>query len=478
MAAIAAERNLLFGILALQNGLIDQADLIAAFQAWSKDRSRPLSEVLLDRGALNESDRLCSTAWSPASPEARRRPRAEPGGRPDRGRGVARDSGSSPTPTSTRAGPTRGRRRRSTEPRRLDPEATTTWGIGVGPAPADGRFRVLRPHAKGGLGMVSVALDRELHREVALKEIQPERADDPQSRDRFVLEAEITGRLEHPGDRPGLQPGLRRPAGPSTPCGSSAATASRRRSTGSMRPRAPGSRPGPRERRLEFRRLLGRFLDVCNTVAYAHSRGVIHRDLKPANILLGPYGETLVVDWGLAKVVGRDEHRRPVPRRGPSAQLGLRQQRDRGRHGHRHAGLHEPGAGRGPARTDRPGQRRLQPGRDALLPPDRQAAARRGRRRRAAASSAARGVPAGRGRSRAGVPPALEAVCLKAMATQARGPLRLGAALADGDRALAGGRAGLGLSRLAGHAADPLGAAAPDARRRRSARCWSPRWLP
>jgi serine/threonine-protein kinase len=67
----------------------------------------------------------------------------------------------------------------------------------------------------------------------------------------------------------------------------------------------PGRDPG--ERSLALRDLLRRFVDVCNAVAYAHSRGVLHRDLKPDNIMLGKYGETLVVDWGLAKSVGRSD---------------------------------------------------------------------------------------------------------------------------------------------------------------------------
>src|SRR5262249_10473683 len=71
----------------------------------------------------------------------------------------------------------------------------------------------------------------------------------------------------------------------------------------------PSTEPG--QRAVEMRGLLGRFLDVCDAVAYAHSRGVLHRDLKPGNGMLGRYGETLVVDWGLAKLLGRTDEAAP-----------------------------------------------------------------------------------------------------------------------------------------------------------------------
>jgi WD40 repeat protein/serine/threonine protein kinase len=169
------------------------------------------------------------------------------------------------------------------------------------------RYRVVRPHAKGGLGEVFVAFDEELHREVALKEIQARFADDDPSRGRFLLEAEITGRLEHPGIVPVYGLGCYADGRPYYAMrfikGESFEEAIRR-----YHEPPPGS---PDEQRpLKLRKLLAQLIDVCNAIEYAHSRGVIHRDIKPANVMLGKYGETLVVDWGLAKAFGQAE---PTP---------------------------------------------------------------------------------------------------------------------------------------------------------------------
>ena len=120
-----------------------------------------------------------------------------------------------------------------------------------------------------------------------------------------MLEAEITGGLEHPGIVPVYGLGTYAEAGRTTRCGSSAATVSRMPSSDFIDVRSAPKRAPADRASLELRKLLGRFIDVCNAIEYAHSRGVLHRDLKPGNIMLGKYGETLVVDWGLAKSSAR-----------------------------------------------------------------------------------------------------------------------------------------------------------------------------
>jgi serine/threonine protein kinase len=167
-----------------------------------------------------------------------------------------------------------------------------------------GPYIDLTPHARGGLGEVFRGADPALHRTVAVKRLQDRLADNPDSRRRFLLEAEITARLEHPGVVPvyglfeesGKRPGyaMRFVQGPTL--------------WEAIRTYYAGP-PDP----VAFRRLLQAYLRVCQTIAYAHSRGIIHRDLKPQNVMLGKFGETLVVDWGLAKVVGRPEEVKAVP---------------------------------------------------------------------------------------------------------------------------------------------------------------------
>lgn len=196
---------------------------------------------------------------------------------------------------------------RGSEVPRADPQLTQPHESGgadpaTSPAGTAPRYRVVRSHARGGLGEVFLAEDTELRREVALKEIQARHADHAVNRRRFVLEAEVTGQLEHPGIVPvyglGAYPDGRPFYAMRFIKGESFQAAIERFHAAEKSGRDPG------ERRLAFRELLSRFVAVCNAAAYAHSKGVIHRDLKPANVMLGPFGETLVVDWGLAKHLG------------------------------------------------------------------------------------------------------------------------------------------------------------------------------
>jgi WD40 repeat protein len=282
------DRNLLYGMLALQMNFVGRDELFAAMQAWMFDRTKDLGQILQEQGQLSPErrqvldqlvaeyirahDDVAQNLANRTVPETvDYHPEALFGNPPDA------------QATVEELGNRRGR---------LPPFTIL----------AD-RYEILRLHAKGGIGEVFIALDKELNREVALKKIRPQYDEDTDCLGRFVQEAEITGGLEHPGIVPVYGLGQ---SSDGRPCyamrfiqGETLADAVRKFHTG--------------DSTVTLRSLLTRFVTVCNAIAYAHNRGVLHRDLKPANIMLGKYGETLVLDWGLAKPVGHEASSLPVP---------------------------------------------------------------------------------------------------------------------------------------------------------------------
>ncbi|MDP7206059.1 MAG: serine/threonine-protein kinase, partial [Pirellulaceae bacterium] len=152
---------------------------------------------------------------------------------------------------------------------------------------------------------ISVALDNELNREVALKEILADHVGSNETKDRFYREAQITGRLEHPCIVPVYGMGEHTDGSPYYVMRFIRGEELKKAIDGFHNNYPPDRFVG--KRRVEFIQLLRQFTSVCNAIGYAHSRGIIHRDIKPANVLLGKFNETFVVDWGLAKPIGEVE---------------------------------------------------------------------------------------------------------------------------------------------------------------------------
>jgi tetratricopeptide (TPR) repeat protein/tRNA A-37 threonylcarbamoyl transferase component Bud32 len=154
-----------------------------------------------------------------------------------------------------------------------------------------GRYHLVGEVARGGMGAVLKGRDVDLGRDLAIKVILEEHRDHPEMVRRFVEEAQIGGQLQHPGIVPVHELG-RFPDGRLY----IAMKLVRGRTLAALL----ADRKGPADERPRF---LSIFEHVCQTMAYAHPRGVVHRDLKPSNVMVGAFGEVQVMDWGLAKVL-------------------------------------------------------------------------------------------------------------------------------------------------------------------------------
>ncbi len=308
----AADRHLLFGLLALQNGLINQGQLVAAFQAWTLEKDLPLADHLLGRGDLDAADRVVvealvsrhlkkhgdstekSLAAIPAVPLLQRSLLRIAD--PDIGASLAvlgpdTDDDGKIAKIFERTG--------------AFPCITLAeTDLGLNPTPAAsgqelhdgsaGRYQLLGEIARGGMGSVLRGRDPDLRRDLALKVLLDQHRDHPDLVGRFVEEAQICGQLQHPGVVPVYELGTLADHRPFF---------TMKLVKGKTLAALLAERSFPVD---DLPRLLSIFEAVCQTMAYAHARGVIHRDLKPSNIMVGSFGEVQVMDWGLAKVLPRD----------------------------------------------------------------------------------------------------------------------------------------------------------------------------
>ncbi len=160
----------------------------------------------------------------------------------------------------------------------------------------DNRYHIVGEIARGGVGIVHKARDKDLGRDVALKLLRAEHGNKPEVLARFVEEAQIGAQLQHPGIVPVYGLGLN---------GDGRPYFTMKLIKGRTLAALLKERENPSD---DGRRFIEMFEQICHTISYAQARGVIHRDLKPSNVMIGAFGEVQVVDWGFGKVLGREDH--------------------------------------------------------------------------------------------------------------------------------------------------------------------------
>jgi eukaryotic-like serine/threonine-protein kinase len=179
-------------------------------------------------------------------------------------------------------------------PRGADPESAIV-------GPIAGRYDLGERIARGGMGIVYRAHDRLLNRTVAVKVMRGKYMDRPDLLRRFMAEARINGKLQHPGVVPVYDIGTLTDARPFI---------AMKLIEGKTFSRILRERAGPADNQAHWLKV---FEALCQTMAYAHQQGVIHRDLKPDNVMVGAFGEVQVMDWGLAKFLDPADAVAPTP---------------------------------------------------------------------------------------------------------------------------------------------------------------------
>jgi serine/threonine-protein kinase len=298
------DRNLLFGVLSLQADLIDAAQFAEACSAWSARKDKGLADLLVERGWLTPEDRrdierLLERKLKKHSGDAQ-----------------ATLAAAFRTPTRDLLA--------GVSDAELQQSLSACLQDRPGSSPAAGgimlsttayqpqnreRYTLTRLHARGGIGQVWLAQDDDLGREVALKEVRADRSNHEAIMARFLEEARITGQLQHPGIVPVYE--LTRRSEDQRPFYTMRFVRGRtlREASREYHRKRQAGQTGP----LDLRELLGQFVAVCNAIAYAHDRGVLHRDLKGPNVIVGDFGEVIVLDWGLAKLFGQAEASTAMP---------------------------------------------------------------------------------------------------------------------------------------------------------------------
>ena len=304
----AADRHLLFGLLALQNGIINQGQLVAAFQAWTLDKSRSLADHLEARGDLTVAKRALLEALAEVHLEAHGGDvEQEPGRGLGRQIDAARAWRGSATRTSRRPSATSARARLDRR-RRRRPHRHLFRRLGHLRRPAVPRPAAPRPRRPGR--RLRGARRRAEPRGGAQADPRPARRRPRPAASGSCVEAEITGGLEHPGIVPVYGLGTYDDGRPYYAMrfirGDSLKEAIERL------PRRRGAEGRPRRAgRWSCASCCGGSPTSATPSTTPTRRGVLHRDIKPGNVIVGKHGETLVVDWGLAKPLGKAERGRP-----------------------------------------------------------------------------------------------------------------------------------------------------------------------